>query len=43
MDEKNKKKFRRTKIDDYHLKSVWNFVCVFDSIFKFIQKDSYIN
>ena len=36
-----KKKLAKKNIDEYHLKSIWNFVCVFDSIFKFIQSDPY--
>ena len=39
MDEKKKKALEKQKIDNYNLKSAWNFVCIFDSIFKFIQKD----
>ncbi len=35
-----KKKLADRIVDDHYLRSVWNFVCVFDSIFKFIQKDS---
>ena len=41
MDEKNKKNFDTKKVDEKDLKSAWNFVCVFDSIFKFVQKDFY--
>ena len=41
MDEKNKKIFDIKKVEEKDLKSAWNFVCVFNSIFKFVQKDFY--
>ena len=39
---KTKKNLEDQKFDNYKLKSVWNFVRVFDSIFKFIQKDYHL-
>ena len=39
---KTKKSLVEQKVDNYKLKSVWNFVRVFDSIFKFIQKDYHL-
>tara|TARA_B100001248_G_C27392960_1_gene463568 strand:- start:169 stop:1560 length:1392 start_codon:yes stop_codon:yes gene_type:complete len=36
---KTKKSLLEKKVDNYYLKSAWNFVCIFDSIFKFIQKE----
>ena len=38
---KTKKIFDIKKVEEKDLKSAWNFVCVFNSIFKFVKKDSY--
>ncbi len=35
-----KKKFGSKKDEKFSLRAAWNFTCIFDSIFKFIKKDS---